>query len=282
MKQRYFLALFSIFLIQGCVQERARTAAVTNENTVHTTPDAVKEAAKPFALMEMFTSEGCMNCPAAYPVVDDVVKEYSKNGQNVILLDYHVDYWNRGGWTDPYSNHAFTNRQMNYARALQNSGLYTPQMIVNGKSEFVASDAVQEQTAVGKALTLQPDYLLKTALTPSAAKDSVILHYSVSPVPLGSTIYVALVQDKATTEVKGGENKGKTLTHYNIVRAFTSRTVQANSGDVLVPLVKPRGNDDAHFSVVAFIQQPDMQVISASRQDIADGLVNKPAQDNKE
>jgi hypothetical protein len=282
MKQLFLLAIFSAFIIQGCVQERTRTAAYEKKDNIHTTPDEVKEAAKPFALMEMFSSEGCMNCPAAYPVVDEVVKQYSKNGQNVILLDYHVDYWNRGGWTDPYSNHAYTNRQMNYARVMQNSGLYTPQMIVNGKSEFVASDPVQEQTALGKALSTQPEYLLKLNMTPGASKDSLILHYSVSPVPLGSTIFVALVQDKATTDVKGGENKGKTLTHYSVVRALTSRTVQGDEGDVAVPIIKPRGNDNAHFSVVAFIQQPDMQVLSASKQDIADDLAAKPAPDNKE
>jgi hypothetical protein len=233
-----------------------------------TTPTDVTAGAKPFALLEMFSSEGCMNCPAAYPIVDQIVTEYKQDNHNVILLDYHVDYWNRGGWSDPFSNKAYTNRQLAYARAFQNSGLYTPQMVVNGQKEFVASDAAQERDAIGIALTVEPTYSLELSMEPTDKKDSFYMQYHMNSLPEGSVLYVALVQDKATTEVKAGENKGRTLTHYSVVRAMTSRPLVSTDGKISVPIIKPRGNDDAKYSVVAFIQQKDMQITGVAKTNV--------------
>ena len=84
-------------------------------------------------VVELFTSQGCSSCPPA-----DALLAQIKDDTNVIALSYHVDYWNYLGWKDPYSNKAYSAYQRSYAKEL-NSGVYTPQMVVNGSKEFVGS-----------------------------------------------------------------------------------------------------------------------------------------------
>ena len=87
-----------------------------------------------FALVELFTSEGCSSCPSADQNLMRLVDEASKKKLPVYALSFHVDYWNRLGWTDPYSSKAFTDRQRTYAQVMKSDRVYTPQMIVNGKA----------------------------------------------------------------------------------------------------------------------------------------------------
>ena len=97
-------------------------------------------------LVELFTSEGCSSCPPA----DDLLARLERT-QPVIVMSEHVDYWNRIGWTDPYSSHAFSERQENYARRFRINGPYTPQMVVDGRTEFVGSDGYEAVNAIRAA-----------------------------------------------------------------------------------------------------------------------------------
>ena len=93
-------------------------------------------ASKSIAVIELFTSQGCSSCPPA----DDLIGSYAKqNDQSVICLSFNVDYWNRLGWKDVFSNAAYSQRQQQYAQVLH-SGVYTPQAVINGKYQFVGSD----------------------------------------------------------------------------------------------------------------------------------------------
>src|ERR1700709_1958776 len=94
-----------------------------------------------FAVVELFTSEGCSSCPAADDVVAKVQNE--NNDKPVYILAYHVDYWNRLGWKDVFSDAAYSKRQNQYAAWLNLESIYTPQVVVNGNKEFVGS---QEST----------------------------------------------------------------------------------------------------------------------------------------
>ena len=89
-------------------------------------------AQKPFAVVELFTSEGCHSCPPAEKVMADIKQNAEKNHKNIFCLEYHVDYWNRLGSKDPYSSFQYTNRQKNYTSALNEESMYTPMMLVNG------------------------------------------------------------------------------------------------------------------------------------------------------
>src|SRR5476651_2422634 len=91
-----------------------------------------------FAVVELFTSEGCSSCPPADEAIAKLQKE--SNGKPVYILAFHVDYWNRLGWKDVFSNADYSERQNEYAKYLRLESVYTPQVVVNGKKEFVGSE----------------------------------------------------------------------------------------------------------------------------------------------
>src|SRR5882757_10188754 len=99
----------------------------------------MRPAANGFAVVELFTSEGCSSCPSADALVAAVQKE--NKDQPVYILAFHVDYWDRLGWKDAFSDAAYSDRQRAYASWLRLSSIYTPQVVVNGRKEFVGSDA---------------------------------------------------------------------------------------------------------------------------------------------
>ena len=104
----------------------------------NTAPAALKQAKNLSpSVVELFTSEGCSSCPSAEKLVAVAQNEF---GDNTIVLSYHVDYWDRLGWKDSFSKRAYSDRQRQYAEHLNLQSVYTPQAIVNGKTEFVGSN----------------------------------------------------------------------------------------------------------------------------------------------
>src|ERR1700730_14813133 len=112
----------------------ARAFLRSDPSSVH----SLTGPAKGFAVVELFTSEGCSSCPPADELVARIQKE--NNDQPVYILAFHVDYWNNLGWKDSFSSSAFSKRQNQYADWLNLRSVYTPQVILNGRKEFVGSD----------------------------------------------------------------------------------------------------------------------------------------------
>ncbi len=104
---------------------------------------------KGFAVVELFTSEGCSSCPKGDAVVARLRDDYKGS---VYVLGFHVDYWNRLGWQDVYSSKEYSKRQGEYASALKLPSVYTPQAIVNGKHELVGSERGELYSLVADAL----------------------------------------------------------------------------------------------------------------------------------
>ena len=92
---------------------------------------------QPVAVIELFTSQGCSSCPSADQLLSQTINEAKKDGRKIFALSFHVDYWNRLGWADPFSTNEYSQRQRAYAAQLNDNSVYTPQMIVNGSRQFV-------------------------------------------------------------------------------------------------------------------------------------------------
>lgn len=172
---------------------------------------------KPSILVELFTSEGCSSCPAADALLARLHAEQPLTGE-VIVLEFHVDYWDRLGWKDPFSSAAFTRRQQEYSRVFGSERIYTPQMVVDGAAELIGSDEREARRAIEKAAERSH---LPLRVTARAAGGVVRLSMDAPSRPADTEpidILVALAEDGLTSVVKRGENGGRTLDHVAVVR----------------------------------------------------------------
>ncbi|MEM9895231.1 MAG: DUF1223 domain-containing protein [Bacteroidota bacterium] len=171
-------------------------------------------------IVELFTSQGCSSCPSADLLLSSILKESSSN--EVIGLSFHVDYWDYIGWKDPFASPDNTRRQRTYARKFKSNSVYTPQMVVNGKYEFVGSSRKNWKEAKSKAITETTSHELKLKMV-EINKEKVVVSIESDQAVSGLILNVALAESNLNREVARGENSGRTLYHDNVVRAFTSR-----------------------------------------------------------
>ena len=171
-------------------------------------------------LVELFTSEGCSSCPPADELLQQLDGMKTVTGQSIIALSEHVTYWNKLGWTDPFSSAAFSDRQNTYGENFRMDEIYTPEVVVNGAQGVLGSD----RAAILAAVSFQALPLPVTiqVLSAQAVGSNLMVEYMVSgKVPAaGAEIYAALADDKDTVLVERGENAGRTLTHVSAVRSF--------------------------------------------------------------
>ncbi|MDV7339953.1 DUF1223 domain-containing protein [Terasakiella sp. A23] len=156
------------------------------------------------AVVELFTSQGCSSCPPA----DAFLGELSMRN-DVLALAFHVDYWDYIGWKDIHASPEYTQRQRNYASAFNLRYVYTPQMVVAGDYETSGNSRRNVVRAIEKELSKASDLDIRAA-------DGVI---AVSGPAQNQNIHVYRVSfiKEEKTKVRRGENRGKTLTDYNIV-----------------------------------------------------------------
>ena len=210
-----------------------------------------------FALIELFTSEGCSSCPPADEALEEIQKKY--NDKDVLVLSYHVDYWNKLGWKDIFSDVSFTQRQEYYSNIFRLNNIYTPQAVVNGKKEFLGSNksklmsSIEEQLNGISAVSIKLNAVQNT-------EGKIVVQYSVegADTKKEQTILV-LIQKMATNEIKKGENKGKTLHHINIVRNIFYLPLKEKSTNFTLPA----GLQKEDFSVAGFIQEKSSGKIKA-------------------
>jgi hypothetical protein len=165
-------------------------------------------------LVELFTSEGCSSCPPADALLERLDRTQPLTGAQIIVLSEHVDYWNHIGWADPYSSAANSRRQEQYSRRFRTQGPYTPQMVVDGRFEFVGSDTRKADSTIREAVR-QP----KTAI--HMIENGGLVSIEVDSLPAGTArkagVYVAYAANAGTQDVIRGENKGRRLHHVAIV-----------------------------------------------------------------
>lgn len=202
---------------------------------------------KGFALVELFTSEGCSSCPPADELAIELSKEYPSN---VYFLTYHVDYWNYLGWKDKFSKASFTERQKQYATAFNLNSIYTPQAVINGRKEVVGSDQNRLQKAIMEELKSKP--IIDLSISAKLTGNNISVSYK-TQLSDKYLLNFALAQLHAETAVKRGENNGRYLKHINVVREFhTIALIQKAEGELDFKI--PVGLSANEIKVVAFIQ----------------------------
>ena len=174
-------------------------------------------------LVELFTSEGCSSCPPADDFLIRLDKEQPIPGAEIIAISEHVDYWNRLGWADPFSSAAFSHRQDQYARAFGTNQMYTPQMVVDGRTEFIGSQEGKARRGIAQAAQAPKAKvdLVKESVHPH--DDLISMHVSVGQLPritLNDTgeVWLAITEGELSTDVRRGENAFRTLQHTGVVR----------------------------------------------------------------
>ncbi len=211
-------------------------------------PVASLAAERP-VVVELFTSQGCSSCPPA----DAYLRELTKDRRDVLALAFHVTYWDRLGWKDPFSLPAATQRQDVYGRRF-GDGSYTPEIVVDGAASMVGSDRRDVGSAIENARRNG-----RTAAAVSVSKSGEQVSIQVGAGNGSGKILLIGFDREHTTAVGRGENSGRTLTEANVVRSI--RSVGQWSGAALrVNEPFPEGQD-----VAVVLEGPDGQIIGAAR-----------------
>jgi len=175
-----------------------------------------------FALVELFTSEGCSSCPTADAILEEVQKKYID--KNVLVVAYHVDYWDKLGWKDVFSKAIFTERQNYYSNLFRLNSIYTPQVVVNGRKEFVGSNKARLTSSIDEQLAEKSAASIKLKATLNSLEKIEVSYSGESVNSKNEQLVLLLVQRTATNKKSRGENEGRTLHHINIVREISYLT----------------------------------------------------------
>jgi len=192
--------------------------AATGLNAVSDTLSPPAEGSTP-VLVELFTSEGCSSCPPADALLARLGKTQPVRGAEIIALEEHVDYWDRLGWRDPFSSETATARQTEYGEAFGGKEVYTPQMIVDGRTEFIGSSDDDAIRTI-RAATQTPKPAVQLSWEKS---DTLAIHVE----PLAKTeprndahLFLVIAENMLHSDVKRGENAGRALEHNGVARQF--------------------------------------------------------------
>ena len=216
---------------------------------------------KGFAVVELFTSEGCNSCPPADKVLSQIHAEAERTNTPVYAIGWHVDYWDRLGWPDRFGSREYSLRQRNYARRL-NSNVYTPQMIVNGQNIVYPAQSLDKATEAAE-VALRLGSSANIDLTSSLQGNEVTVTYTIDPLPFNSQLALVVVEGDISSKVTRGENTGRTLMHTSTVRAVEWVSSLSPSNTVTIQI--PDDVSASNASVIAFIQQrSDLRIVAAA------------------
>jgi hypothetical protein len=243
----------SFALLVLCSPFAANTKAQTS---------ALDAGRKP-VVVELFTSEGCSSCPPADALLQQLQQQQPVAGAEIIALEEHVDYWNHDGWIDPYSSSEWTERQQSYAALFKNDP-YTPELVVNGRSQFVGNNARKAEFEIGKAAGgLGTE--VKITSGNSEAKGSQRFTVSVgklarSPGGDVAEVWLAVTEDGLQSSVSLGENAGHVLHHIATLRSLHKIGVADPNGASVSfagdPVVKFNSHwNPQNLHVTVFVQE---------------------------
>ena len=228
--------------------------AITLLNATHVTATTcnASSGAQRVALLELYTSEGCDSCPPT----DRWTSALPARGlgtDRVLTLAYHVDYWNHLGWTDPFAQARFTERQRYANTRIRSRTIYTPQLMLDGndyRQGFLRDDFPQRISAVNRE---KPGADIALSMTSGAGAVEASARVNLQRRDSSTAVFLALYENKLANQVSAGENKGKRLQHDFVVRElagpFAADSAVINHRFRLAPAWKTRD-----LSVAAFVQ----------------------------
>jgi hypothetical protein len=255
------LAIFvlaGIVLVMGLLlRQRDMTSSVRAEAKTEMPATPAAPGVVTPVLVELYTSEGCSSCPPADALLARLGKNQPVPGADLIVLEEHVDYWDRLGWKDPFSSAAMTTRQSEYAQAFGDGQVYTPEMVVDGRTGFVGSSAAAAMRAIFTAgasakLPLQLAWdengklsIHASQLTGSTPGDQ-------------AEVVLAVSESMLHSNVKRGENSGRALDHTGVVRRLDEvGKINAHSPEFSSTVDVPAAPDwnRANLRAVVFVQE---------------------------
>jgi hypothetical protein len=204
-------------------------------------------SAEPRAVIELFTSQGCSSCPAA----DKLMGELSQD-PSLVTMSLPVDYWDYLGWKDTLALHGHSSRERAYANARGDREVYTPQVVVNGTAQVLGSDKAAIEQAIAKTRRAASPLSVPVTLTVSDDKISASVP-AASGEPRSGEVWLCPITGKVTVDVGKGENHGRSLTYYNVVRGWVKLGDWSGQAQTFeLPLAKILG---ANVDTVAVVVQ---------------------------
>jgi hypothetical protein len=221
-------------------------------------------------VVELFSSEGCSDCPPADALLRRLETTQPIPGVEVIPIEEHVDYWNHDGWIDPFSSLDWTIRQQDYVAKLKAGTEYTPQMVVDGESQLVGSFAAEAERSIEIA-ALGPH--VEVAIAPGksdgkAAEDFTVTVGKLPAVAQGKKeeVWLAVTEDGLHSSVSAGENAGHELYHAAVLRSLAKVGVADPSAASNSFTGDPRVKFNSHWKrdnvrVIVFVQEKETRHI---------------------
>lgn len=236
LRRVFFTGLLTIPLVSVASVALATSLSVSSPNT------QVK-------LLELYTSEGCSSCPPADRFVSKL-KHDPNLWKTFIPVAFHVDYWDYIGWPDRFASPAFTARQHEYAALQSMRVVYTPGFFLNGKEWRWRRRGLDEETATERA----------GVLSLRVEGQQAAVEFEDPPAIADYSVKVALLGFGIETEVRAGENNGRTLTHDFVVLAVKQARLKRSDGRYLGAVSIPETDIDAdRYALVAWVDRSDDQ-----------------------
>jgi len=252
----FFVSGFFAFGLQ--TETAAQAPPVQTENTAKTTK-------KIPVLLELFTSEGCPTCPPADANLARLESEQPVFEAEIVTLALHVDYWNSVSWKDKYSSPLFSRRQQLYTHALKTYSNYTPQMFVDGQTQFVGNDLAKARKAILEAAKIQKATIEIT----TTAQDTFVIKITGVPAHENATVFLAVAEDNLASGVRGSSNSIIKPAHISVVRELKSLrilTAQQTSLEIETTLQIQTDWKKENLKLIIFVQENlSRKVLGVSR-----------------
>lgn len=259
------MQMMRLELVLGCAalaMSTAHVAAPTVPPSLQTSqPGEPQAAIRPAVLVELFTSEGCSSCPPADELLRKIDGKHTSDGPLIVGISEHVNYWDHGGWKDPFDSSAITDRQNQYAEKFRLDSPYTPQIVVNGRVQLVGSDAKALLQAIGNAQP-EPAATVKIVSTKMEGNAVVMVVSVAGELPKhGADLFTVIAQDETTTKVTAGENQGRTLVNAAVARTYERAATVHNAGETTVRISLPgdlKTTPESRRHLIVWAQEPNL------------------------